>query len=130
VPGRNNLTKEEAGPIIERCTRHPLITSVVREKDGPKGIETKHQGEAGGGRPGKPGKTGMKKVWEKKKRGASFYLIRLPFFVILTVVNVFLLSWFGHLLYGVFSDSSTMSLVEWVEHVSHWISVTIGRFLG
>jgi hypothetical protein len=29
-----------------------------------------------------------------------------------------LFSWFGHLLHGLFSNTSTMSLIDWIDHLN------------
>jgi len=60
----------------------------------------------------------MRKVWEKKKRGPSFYLVKVPLFIIVVFVNIVLFSWFGHLLHGLFSNTSTMSLIDWIDHLN------------
>ena len=67
----------------------------------------------------------MRKVWEKKKRGPAFYLVKIPLFIFLGLVNVILFSWFGHLLYRLFSNTSAMSLIDWIEHLNRLVETIL-----
>ena len=60
----------------------------------------------------------MRLLWERKKKGTSYYLFGIPIIILIITVNIVLITWFIHLLYYLFSDSpNPMSLLEWANHV-------------
>ena len=60
----------------------------------------------------------MKKVWDKGKRKPSFYLVKIPLFIAIILVNIFLLSWLGYVIHCLFTDAHIeKSLIEWTQHL-------------
>ena len=65
----------------------------------------------------------MKGVGDKKKRGFTYYFLRLPLIICIGLINAMLISWFVYLIYQIFSDSSAnMSLIEWIEYLISFLS--------
>jgi len=60
----------------------------------------------------------VKKVWDKGKRNVAFYLVKIPLFLVIIVLNILLLSWLGYVIHCLFTDAHVeKSLFEWVQHI-------------
>lgn len=60
----------------------------------------------------------MKKVWDKGKRKPSFYLVKIPLFIVIILLNIVLLSWLGYVIHCLFTDAQIeKSLIEWTQHL-------------
>ena len=60
----------------------------------------------------------MKKVWDKSKRNPSFYLVKIPLFLLIILMNIVLLSWLGYVIHCLFTDAQVeKSLFEWTQHL-------------
>ena len=72
----------------------------------------------------------MRLLWERKKKGISYYLFGIPTIILIITVNIVLITWFIHLLYYLFSDSpNPMSLLEWANYVYELVKRLIDQVL-